>query len=286
MSEIIDYAGLFPPADLPMGQAFRNYLDYTRSEYAWMLSAFVIPAARLSELEDFYEKMEEHQPLTFSVLGSQTETVNDYLRELTMWFNRINKFNDMFGPMVETPCMELKLPKEVAGNGKKSEIKDLIEATFDKVAQERQLPHQLFIEAPIDHNWQEAAAALIDVIADINILKGASNSEDQVCFKLRTGGVEPWMVPSIEQVGWALTYTRQLGVALKCTAGLHHPLRAYDRNVGTTMHGFFNVFGAALLAYANDLKGNELIEILSEEEPAAFSFDEEGMMWRADSRVY
>src|SRR5437867_1479809 len=50
MSGIIDYAGLFPPAKLPLEEAFRNYVRYRREADAWMLGRFVCPAARLKEL--------------------------------------------------------------------------------------------------------------------------------------------------------------------------------------------------------------------------------------------
>ena len=46
----IDYAGLFPPAALPMASAVGNYLAYRRSPEAWALGRFIVPASRLEEL--------------------------------------------------------------------------------------------------------------------------------------------------------------------------------------------------------------------------------------------
>ena len=46
---LIDYAGLFPPAKLPMGDAVRNYAAYLRSEHEWMLGRFICPVSRLEE---------------------------------------------------------------------------------------------------------------------------------------------------------------------------------------------------------------------------------------------
>ncbi len=43
----VDYAGLFPPAALPMAVAIRNYERYQESELAWILGRFVVPAAKL-----------------------------------------------------------------------------------------------------------------------------------------------------------------------------------------------------------------------------------------------
>ena len=45
---VVDYAGLFPPAGLPLDQAIRNYARHRLGPDAWMLGRFVIPAARLS----------------------------------------------------------------------------------------------------------------------------------------------------------------------------------------------------------------------------------------------
>lgn len=47
---LIDYAGLFPPAALPMHDALRNYVRYRKGEYAWALGRFVVAAERLHEV--------------------------------------------------------------------------------------------------------------------------------------------------------------------------------------------------------------------------------------------
>lgn len=44
LTRLIDYAGLFPPAALPMAEAVRKYAAYRAGEYAWMLGRFVVPA--------------------------------------------------------------------------------------------------------------------------------------------------------------------------------------------------------------------------------------------------
>ena len=49
LAGLIDYAGLFPPAELAMDAAVRNYGSYVDSEHAWMLGRFIVPAARLEE---------------------------------------------------------------------------------------------------------------------------------------------------------------------------------------------------------------------------------------------
>jgi hypothetical protein len=51
LEQSIDYAGLFPPAGLDMRPAAENDAAYRSSPHAWALGRFVVPAARLEELE-------------------------------------------------------------------------------------------------------------------------------------------------------------------------------------------------------------------------------------------
>jgi len=46
----VDYAGVFPPASLPLDQAVANYGRYRTGANAWMLGRLVIPAARLGDV--------------------------------------------------------------------------------------------------------------------------------------------------------------------------------------------------------------------------------------------
>lgn len=50
LTNLIDYAGLFPPAALSMQDAVRNYARYREGEHTWMLGKFVVPEARAPEV--------------------------------------------------------------------------------------------------------------------------------------------------------------------------------------------------------------------------------------------
>ncbi|HKR64678.1 MAG TPA: hypothetical protein VJZ00_13180 [Thermoanaerobaculia bacterium] len=50
LENLIDYAGLFPPAALSMQDAVRNYARYRDGEYAWALGKFVVPQDRVDEV--------------------------------------------------------------------------------------------------------------------------------------------------------------------------------------------------------------------------------------------
>jgi hypothetical protein len=48
---VLDYAGMFPPASLAIGDAMATYARYRASAEAWMLGTFVISADRLAEFD-------------------------------------------------------------------------------------------------------------------------------------------------------------------------------------------------------------------------------------------
>lgn len=56
LASLVDYAGLFPPASLPLDAAVANFDRYRRSGDAWMLGRFVVPAARAGELPNDFPR--------------------------------------------------------------------------------------------------------------------------------------------------------------------------------------------------------------------------------------
>ena len=50
LANLIDYAGLYPPAALPLPEVIANYERYLLSPEAWMLNRLVLPIERLSEV--------------------------------------------------------------------------------------------------------------------------------------------------------------------------------------------------------------------------------------------
>lgn len=112
---------------------------------------------------------------------------------------------------------------------------------------------------------------------------------DEGCgAKIRCGGVTPDLIPPAEKIADFLVAAAAAGIAFKATAGLHHPVRAehalsYENDAPrAVMHGFLNVFlGAAMARRGADHAA--LMRILTEDDPAAFSFDDDGAHWRDTS---
>ncbi len=99
-------------------------------------------------------------------------------------------------------------------------------------------------------------------------------------LKVRCGGSSAADFPSSADLTAALLCCRKMGVALKATAGLHHPLRHYDSSLKTMMHGFINVFGAGILAHVHHLDSKTTQAILDDELADNFRFTEESFAWR------
>jgi hypothetical protein len=104
------------------------------------------------------------------------------------------------------------------------------------------------------------------------------------CFaKIRTGGVKPEAIPSVEHVAEFIRACADRRLAFKATAGLHHPVRSeqpltYEPDAPrAVMHGFLNVFLAACFAWHDQ---RHIEPILAETDLSAFHFAGDQVRWR------
>ena len=247
LAGLIDYAGLFPPASLDMAEAMHAYASYQRSDHAWALGRFIVPVARLGELS----RELSHER---SAQSERPEHVAD--QKTPAWrLSALATAAD--GPAIAE--FNARGPLSTA-----AEIRDAVRA-FRGV----NLPSEaLYFELP-----PAPLASLLPVVAELGVRA-----------KIRTGGVTPAMIPSVEDVAAFLEACRAHQVAFKATAGLHHPVRSeqpltYEPGCErATMHGFLNVFLAAALLYSGG-SGDDARALLAETDPAAFRFDD-AAHWR------
>ncbi len=282
MKGIIDYAGLFPPAKLPLDEAIHNYARYKKSSDEWMLDRFIIPAAKLGDLSPYAGKLfTEDLPFHFSVLGSAAETVENFHNEINKLWKECNRFIDKYERMAKTPAAEIKLPKEATASQNTDLLKQLMDKASEQLRRSSRSPNVIFYENLLGTSWKKEIEATVQAIAEHNrkIVDKATHYS-LAGYKLRCGGVEAHLFPSVEQVAFVINKARNYGIPVKGTAGLHHPVRHFAPSVQTKMHGFLNVFGGAMLSHAHDLSQNELQKILSEEDPDRFSFSEESFQWK------
>jgi hypothetical protein len=282
LSGIIDYAGLFPPAKLPLDQAIRNYARYRQEPERWMLGRFVCPAARLAELAPFQELFEEGPPITFSALGRGGSKVPDFGLGVLADLRAIDSFLKSQKGGVVVDVLETRLPEEIVSLGTNKAI-PLLGKVIGKMMDSRDLPVLTpFYEFGLGPEWRSSVATVIgDIARDhqprVKEFQGFGRPGG---FKLRCGGLEASAFPSPEQVAFTIVACRDAGVPLKFTAGLHHPIRHFDNGVQTHMHGFLNVFGAGVLAHARRLNEDQQRPIIEDEDPRHFVFTEEGLRWK------
>jgi hypothetical protein len=273
---LIDYAGLFPPASLNLAQAFNNFIMYLDGNYKWMLSRFIIPAKKLGELAELMNRVKysDNLILPFSVLGSGGDTFDEFAYNFESDLKYIIEFQNKFGKRVTTDVYETRLPGILVEEGSPKDLSGLmsiVSGTFEKTLGRKV---NVFYEAVLKDDFNIMAVKTAEAISLYN---GKSSSAG---FKLRTGGTAAGAFPTPEEIAFAIFSCIEYNIPMKCTAGLHHPIRHYDESVQTNMHGFLNVFGAGILAYSCGLDEAETIDILNEEDPYTFHFSEDGIEFK------
>ncbi|HEX8489942.1 MAG TPA: hypothetical protein VF626_02890 [Chthoniobacterales bacterium] len=260
LARAIDYAGLFPPANLAIEPALRNHAEYVRLPDAWMLGAFILPVAEFDAAARHFSQFDREHALRISALGPRTDTPAAFLQALSAAKESIEAFSKACGSVASIEQLEMPLPAEPDA------------ALFSEARSV--LAHSnltAFWEAPA-----KAAARAIALIAESN----AADSRRKFGFKLRTGGVTAEAFPSSPDIAAALVAAAQQRVPIKFTAGLHHPVRLFHESVHTKMHGFLNVLGAGVLAAEHAWTEEQTAQMLEDEWPASFSFHEESFSWR------
>jgi hypothetical protein len=247
LAGLIDYAGLFPPAGLGMDAVVRNYDSYVTGEHAWMLGRLIVPAARLAEYAEAVRAAGiDANAWSLSALATAADA------------DAISRFNTGAdeagaGGLGSIDVLEIKAPNA-------REIQDAGHA-FGRNC-------QLYFETPPD-KWH----ALLPATA---VAKARA--------KIRTGGEVPSAIPEESRVLEFLRIARERRLAFKATAGLHHPLRGMQRltykpdSPTAVMHGFLNVFCAAVLLWYEPDRRQEAAWMLGERDADAITMDE-AMTW-------
>jgi hypothetical protein len=254
LQQILDYAGLFPPAQLSLEESFANYRAYLGTEYNWMLSKFVCPAGIIDELARLLQP--DRPGINISVLVSE---------DIKADISRISGFIQAH-PKSTIETVELKI-SETLLEGPEN-VKGFLENTSGYILSECKFVKNIFFEVPLLPDWKSYLEPIVSALAAANC-----------SFKLRTGSTDPSVNPPSEQIASVINTCNAAGVKLKFTAGLHHPFRSTDPETGTVMHGFLNVFCAAVLAHEAGMTDEELIYLLDDFRPEHFSFSDTELTW-------
>jgi hypothetical protein len=278
MSGLIDYAGLFPPANLPLNEAILNYSKYIRSNYKWMLSKFILPVKLLGRLEFYMNEFTENFPLRLAILAEYSKDEESFIESFHLLLKQINTFKSKYNQKVTFEVIELKIPNDVLDQGLKV-IKAFI-ASIRKKIEEQEISLSVFYEVPFTDFWNKHFLDTIIAISEDNTKINLSKSYLSGGLKIRTGGVEKELFPEPFQLAEIIQSCVNTEVSFKATAGLHHPFRHFNREVDTKMHGFINMFGAGILAKKFNLARQIILEILINEDPNNFNFSGEKFRWK------
>lgn len=257
LSGIIDYAGLFPPAELDMRSAVRNYAEYRVSGDRDLLGRFVLPSSRLGEFAEAARGMLERGagsvPWCLSVL------VGDDLAEARRAMLEFTSSHMSTSDAGHALCDAVEM--------RARDEQQMIEAV-------KAFPRPLhqFFEISLEPGFER----MLEVVGG-----------RRASAKLRTGGVTPDSFPSSETTVRFVAACNELGLPFKATAGLHHPLCGTypltyaPRAPRATMYGYINLFLASAFIRKGIAEG-EAREILEDSSADAFSFRELGVSWRGN----
>ena len=260
LANSIDYAGLFPPASLPLEAALRNQATYVRSREAGMLGAFVLPVTQFDAVTPFAAQFDAKHPLRISALGTRSDGADDFRKQLGEIVRAISALASRHGERVRVEQVEMPLPPDADADLFRDAENMLISTGC-----------HAFWEAPL-----AGALAAIYAIARHRVRHSAL----KFGFKLRTGGTVAEAFPTPTQVAQILVAAAKDNVPMKFTAGLHHPLRHFSKSVNARMHGFLNVLGAGLLAREHNWDVPQTTSMLADEDSASFRFFDAGFTWR------
>jgi len=279
MTQLIDYAGLFPPAGLPMSAAVAEYAGQVAGAEAWMLGRFIVPASRLEELAAALEDGGFAADWRYALLVGDRGGAQANLEALRDQGAGVRAFADRQTGAVNVEALECPLPREVCHSP--ADLDHYLEVLREAlVAAGLQAP-TVYLELPQGGDDQLVIAALARAMARHG---DAPARTPRPAAKLRCGGLTPEAFPSPDRVAAVLAACAREKVPLKCTAGLHHPLRHRSHDPEVMMHGFINVFGAGMLAFAGGHDPRDLEACVSETDPGAFAFGDGDFSWR-DHRV-
>ncbi len=250
----IDYAGLFPPAELDMATAVANYGSYRSGDYRLLLGRFILPASRLSEFassaEPVMPRRRTDEPWRLAALvgpdiGADLRTVAEFNRQ----------YGSGQRPRAVVDAVETK---GVAAD----QIEALLAAPTPGI--------ERFIELP---TAGDPTAWLVEL------------ARRQVKAKIRTGGVTGDAIPPSADIVRFLAAASSVNIPFKATAGLHHALRGshpLTYKAGSprgAMHGFLNLLIAAALLRTGASEADAQ-SALDESDPDAFQFGPVSVRWR------
>ena len=267
LSDLFDYAGLFPPAALGLDDALAEWRRHRDEPARWMMGSFVLPVRLLPDLA---ERLGPHESMALSLLPTGGSGAGAWLDALHADLRSVQAFLQA-APDCAVASLEARMPMDAQGD-----------AAPDFLLRAARLLRDMEMERTtvfLEPGWSDDALTRLPSTLRAIAEHNAQADGPTFAAKLRMGGVTARAFPSPASVADALVVIRGADVPFKCTAGLHHPIRAYHDSVETEMHGFLNVFAAWTFAHGFDADADVLTRVLATTDPDAFRVSEQGIAW-------
>jgi len=268
LENAVDYAGLYPPAALDLQTAFAKYMHHRESPHSWMLGRFVVGVDKLVELASLVTgRNGSLRPMSLAVVMRASEIAADFGDRFTEDLQKLREMQSATDPVLSADAIEVKVPNA-------DPLEWLQGFQLSAIPAASWLQANLFFEVGFVGDWERRMRRLR---AEASEAFGRRTG-----FKVRCGGLNAASFPSALQISEFMAACKNVGGDWKATAGLHHPLPKDDPSMGATMHGFVNLFTAALVHQFEKGEGNleRMTEVLEDRDPDSWTFTDEAMSWR------
>lgn len=247
MAGAVDYAGLFPPAQLPLADALAEYRRALAGADAWMLGRFIVPAVQLPALADAVVR-DAHDGRGWTVSAIVREHMDEDAAAVQAFNQRAANQH------VRVDTIECR-PSS-------SDSITWLAKTFSPA-------FTVHVEVGVGPTAPD----------DLRVV-----ARHQLRAKVRTGGLAPDAFPAPASLVAFIESARDVGVPFKATAGLHHAMRgAYPLSdelgaQSATMHGFVNLM-LATATVGERLPTTTAAALLARTDHSALVFDDERVRW-------
>ena len=237
LAALVDDAGLFPPASLPMGEALARHRADEAAGYPMLTHRFLCPASRISELRT------ELAGLVAAAGGAP-------LRLGVILDTGVDGIDAAQAQIAEDGGLALESLDVAAPSA------EAVGATLGALTR---FEAAAFVEGPRDAGWVKVLAGPHPAESSGVPLRGA---------KVRCGGARAELFPSPEELAAFVCACVEHGVPFKATAGLHGAVRHQDEQTGFVHHGFLNLLLGAVAAAMGATVGGVTAVLASTDGPA------------------